>query len=170
MNKSAQAIQKLMLMLLLLMFGVITALTYSFTMSYKDKELNSDYIVGCGVIDEPCPTVANLVHGLDTVIGSEANQEHGKELFLANCASCHSVDMKKDLTGPALGDCLDNWNRDTSRLYPFIRNSQKAIADGDSYADSLYQEWGSVMTPFPGLSQQDLDDIIAFIYTKGPCG
>jgi cytochrome c2 len=97
--------------------------------------------------------------------------KHGKELFLANCASCHSVDMKKDLTGPALGGVEERWAEfPREELYAWIRNSQGLIADNSAaaqpYASGLYQTWGSVMTPFPALKDADMEDLLLFIKNK----
>lgn len=167
MIKSAKAIQKLMLILMLLMTGIIATLSYSFIIWNQYEQMPYGE---CGTVSEdydPLPCNPFPLK-LDNIMRENVDFKHGKELFLANCASCHSVDMKKDLTGPALGDFMKNWNYDTSRVYQFIRNSQDLIAQGDTYATSLYQQWGSVMTPFPTLNNEDIDDILAYIYA-GPC-
>ncbi len=111
-----------------------------------------------------------------------AQLKHGKELFLANCASCHSVDMKKDLMGPALGGVQERWSAFPEELYAWINNSQGLLANAASpangYAQELYSAWNkSNMTAFPALKKEDIDDILSFIevkYTQGciepPCG
>lgn len=90
--------------------------------------------------------------------------ENGKALFNANCASCHQV--YKRSTGPALHGSLE---RAPSRqwLYDWIHNSTELIKSGDSYANEIYEEYNrTAMTHFPQLSEDDIDDIIA--YTEQP--
>lgn len=88
----------------------------------------------------------------------------GKELFQANCASCHQ--RYKRSTGPALYGTL---GRVPSRqwLYDWIHNSTALIKSGDSYANKIFDEFNqSAMTHFPQLSEEDIDDILA--YTEQP--
>src|SRR5699024_8747043 len=90
--------------------------------------------------------------------------DRGKELFQANCAACHQ--RYKRSTGPALFGSLD---RAPSRqwLYDWIHNSSDLIKSGDSYANKIYEEYNqSPMTHFPQLSEDDIDDILA--YTEQP--
>lgn len=90
--------------------------------------------------------------------------DRGKELFQANCAACHQ--RYKRSTGPALFGSLD---RAPSRqwLYDWIHNSAELIKSGDSYANKIFEEYNqSPMTHFPQLSEDDIDDILA--YTEQP--
>lgn len=105
-------------------------------------------------------------------LGAQAQDaKHGKELFLANCASCHNANMKDNATGPALGDVEARWAEfPQEELYAWIRNSQGLIADNSAasqgYAAALYKKWGSVMTPFPALTDADIQDMLVFIQNK----
>ena len=65
-----------------------------------------------------------------------ADAAKGEKLFKANCAACHRIDSKK-LTGPGLGGIME---RVPSKewLYDWVKNSQKLIASGDSYANEVY--------------------------------
>jgi mono/diheme cytochrome c family protein len=93
-----------------------------------------------------------------------ADVAKGKELFIANCASCHAKNMKDRLTGPALGGTQARWAGREALLYKWIRNSQAVIASGDSYAVKLYGEYNkSVMTAFPNLTDGDIDNILGYI-------
>jgi len=99
----------------------------------------------------------------------------GKQLFLANCASCHKADMKGDLTGPALGGVQERWAKFPEALYSWIRNSQGVIADAASpangYANKLYAEWSKAqMNAFPNFSNEDIDNILLFIQNKYESG
>lgn len=87
----------------------------------------------------------------------------GESLFKANCAACHKLDSKS--VGPALRGVADLFDRDW--LHKWIRNSQALIASGDPTAVRLFEENNrAVMTAFPGLSDADIDNILA--YTSQP--
>lgn len=87
----------------------------------------------------------------------------GKALFNSQCAACHNLDRK--MTGPALrgvsGRHAKEW------FYPWIANSSAMIKSGDADAVKIFNEYNkSVMTAFPQLSKQDVDNILA--YTDEP--
>lgn len=88
-----------------------------------------------------------------------ADAAKGKELFNTLCAACHKLDAKS--TGPALRGVAAK--HDTQWLYRWIRNSSEMIKAGDPMAVKLFAENNNaVMTPFPQLSDQDIDDILAY--------
>ena len=91
---------------------------------------------------------------------SEAARK-GKGLFMIKCASCHN--LYKDGTGPAL---LEFGNRglwsDRKKLYEWIRNPS-AFMEKDSYVRSLKEKFGSMMTAFPDLSNEEIDAIAVYI-------
>ncbi len=87
----------------------------------------------------------------------------GKALFNAQCAACHKLDGK--MTGPALRGVGDKYEKEW--LYKWIRNSAELIKSGDDRANKVFNEYGqSPMTAFPQLSNEDIDNIIA--YTMEP--
>ena len=87
----------------------------------------------------------------------------GEALFKANCAACHKMDQKA--VGPPLRGVADNFERQW--LYDWIHNSQAMIAAGDPIAVKLFEENNrAIMTPFPALSETDIDNILA--YTSQP--
>ena len=87
----------------------------------------------------------------------------GKALFNAQCASCHNLDRK--MTGPALRGVTARHAKEW--FYPWIANSSAMIKSGDADAVKLWEEYKpSVMTAFPNLSKQDIDNILA--YTDEP--
>jgi len=93
----------------------------------------------------------------------------GKQLFNQNCAACHSLDRK--MTGPALANVearlAEDEGLDKEWIYAWIKNSPAVIASGDSYANKIYAEYNqAAMTPFPTLSNEDIDNILA--YTAAP--
>ena len=79
--------------------------------------------------------------------------------------------MKSKLTGPALGGVQDRWD-DEADLYSWIRNSQALIATGHPKANELWNEWNSLMTAFPSLSDEDIANILGYVQCTydGSCG
>ncbi len=83
----------------------------------------------------------------------------GKELFNTNCAACHKLDAKS--TGPALRGVADKY--DKAWIYKWVHNSSELIKSGDAKAVKVFEENNkSVMTPFPQLSEGDIDNILAY--------
>ena len=86
----------------------------------------------------------------------------GKQLFNANCAACHRLDKK--LIGPALGNIADK--KSNKWLKSWIKDNNALRASGDADAKAIFKEYnGMPMTPFPQLSDKDIDNILA--YTSG---
>jgi cytochrome c2 len=100
----------------------------------------------------------------------------GKQLFDANCKTCHRVDKK--LVGPALAGVYDrapsiDW------IKSFVKNSSAVIASGEPYAVNLYNQFNKTqMTAFTSLKDQDIMNVLAYIksetekpaVTQGPQG
>ncbi len=99
----------------------------------------------------------------------EGDSANGKSLFNANCAACHKLD--KAMTGPALRNVEARLSEEQGLgrewLNSWIRNSAGLIKSGDAYANKIYNEYNqTAMTAYPGLSDQDISDILA--YTAQP--
>jgi mono/diheme cytochrome c family protein len=94
--------------------------------------------------------------------------EEGRSLFLINCASCHSSQMDKIMTGPALGGVTKR--RDKKWLYDYTRNSIAMYKSGDSIAVELRNQGWALMTSFPQLTDNELDEIFYFIEKKHEIG
>ncbi|MDO6603632.1 c-type cytochrome [Arenibacter palladensis] len=93
----------------------------------------------------------------------EGDATKGKQLFNQNCAACHALNKK--MTGPALAGVTEKYDKEW--LYQWIKNSPAMIKAGDADALKIYNEYNqAAMTPFPLLSNQDIDDILA--YTDAP--
>ncbi len=95
----------------------------------------------------------------------EGDPAKGKALFNANCAACHQLDKK--MTGPALRKVeqrlSDDQGLDRDWIYAWVRNSAGLIKSGDAYANKVYNEFGgAAMTAFPQLSDDDLNNILAY--------
>ncbi|WP_281542320.1 cytochrome c3 family protein [Maribacter aestuarii] len=93
----------------------------------------------------------------------------GKALFNQNCAACHALNRK--MTGPALANVESRLAEEEGLgkewLYSWIKNSPGMIKSGDAYANKIYAEYNqAAMTAFPTLSNEDIDNILA--YTAAP--
>ena len=87
----------------------------------------------------------------------------GKALFNSNCAACHKLDAAS--TGPALRGVTGRHAHDW--FYKWVANSSALIKSGDADATKLWADHKpTVMTAFPQLSKQDVDNILA--YTSEP--
>jgi mono/diheme cytochrome c family protein len=111
----------------------------------------------------PAPTAPADAAAPAAAPASGGDAAAGKELFNANCAACHKLDAKA--TGPALRGIANKY--DMAWLYKWVKNSSELIKSGDAKAVKVFEENNkSVMTAFPQLSNQDIDNIIA--YTSEP--
>jgi cytochrome c551/c552 len=98
------------------------------------------------------------------LIGNVAQAQEGQALFMQNCASCHAIN--KTLTGPALAGVESRWpNKELLHLW--IKNWNKAVATGDSYAKAMAASTPNVMNTFENLGDAEIDAILAYI-AKAP--
>ncbi len=89
----------------------------------------------------------------------EPDIQKGKSLFNSQCAACHK--LNRNLVGPALKGVSAKYEKDW--LYSWIKNSQAMIKAGDPQAVAIYEEWNKVaMNAFPNLSNEDIDNILAY--------
>ena len=106
-----------------------------------------------------------LAFSTTTLAQDNGDAVAGEALYKANCAACHKLDKKG--VGPALRNVADKYDRDW--LYKWISNSQGLIKSGDSKAVALFAENNnSVMTSFPALSNEDMDNILAYTSLPKP--
>ena len=96
---------------------------------------------------------------------AEGNYEAGAALFDANCSSCHSGNLTKDATGPALFGVGERAPKPANEwLYKWIKNNNTLRASGDAYANKIYKDWnGSAMSAFEWMSDQQLENVIEYI-------
>jgi mono/diheme cytochrome c family protein len=114
----------------------------------------------------PNRIVRTILLGLFFLLVFSSNKgfaQNGQQLFSQNCASCHHP--TKRLTGPALAgvETRGPWT-DKKNLYAWVHNpSGFAKTDKSGYADGLIKEYGTLMTPFPSLSEADIDAIVEYV-------
>ncbi|WP_117178884.1 cytochrome c3 family protein [Mariniflexile rhizosphaerae] len=106
-----------------------------------------------------------LLLAFTTSLSAQGDPAKGKSLFNANCAACHQLDKK--MTGPALRNVearlADEQGLDKEWIYAWVKNSSGLIKSGDAYANKVYNEFGgAAMTAFPQLSNEDIDNILAY--------
>ena len=93
------------------------------------------------------------------VVDNSAAVQAGKKLFNANCAACHK--LNKRAVGPALRGVSSKYDKEW--LYSWIKNSTAMVKSGDAQAVAIYEEYnGSVMTSFPQLTNEDIDNILVY--------
>lgn len=105
-----------------------------------------------------------LVSGLQ--VSAQGDAAAGKALFVANCASCHNP--YKDGTGPALHGITERVP-DKALLHSWIRNNAAVLQSGNKYFNDLFNSRGkAAMNLFTGLSDADIENIIAFVELPPP--
>jgi cytochrome c2 len=111
---------------------------------------------------------SNIVIGHGAASKSDALSaatSNGKILFFQKCATCHN--LFKDQTGPSLIGFEERgpWS-DRQNLYLWIRHPS-AFMKKNPYARKLKEMYGSMMTAFPDLSDDEIDNIVAYINYVG---
>lgn len=147
------------LLLAILAFATCQHMTGGFSLFKTPK---------CGVVYPEKENEYNDSHPInyyEESLPETISVSHGKNLFKANCASCHAKNMKSDLTGPALGGVEQRWSAyPREDLYGFIRNSQSMIDKGHPRAKGIWEEWQpTVMNNFPNLTDDDIESLILYI-------
>lgn len=108
------------------------------------------------------PTLLSIFFALifsSFLSAQEADVQKGKSLFNANCAACHK--LNKRAVGPALAGVSEKYDKEW--LYAWIKNPMGMVKAGDPQAVAVYEEYNkSVMTAFPQLSNEDIDNILAY--------
>jgi mono/diheme cytochrome c family protein len=86
--------------------------------------------------------------------------ERGKKIFKANCTACHRLDKK--LIGPPLYKIGDLRSLEWLKLW--IKDNNALRASGDKDAIAIFEQYkGMPMTPFPQLSDQDIEDVVKYL-------
>lgn len=113
----------------------------------------------------PVPSTVQSSSETTTITASakkEVKNVAGKNLFQANCQTCHA--LNKNLTGPALAgvESRGPW-ADRKNLVKWIKNPAAMIAE-NVYAKELMQQYnGQIMPAFPQLSEKDIASIFDYI-------
>ena len=145
-------------------------------MNKKYKKVDFKFYLIKNSIFFPCIPLGKLFLPLAFIFtifsfAQDADLVKGKALFNSNCAACHKLDKK--MTGPALrgveNRLYNDEGLDREWLYKWIRNSSSLIKSGDVYANKIYAEYnGAAMTAYPQLSDDDLNNILAYTAQEKP--
>lgn len=85
--------------------------------------------------------------------GSDDLVGRGQPLYLANCSQCHGFDLKGTNTGPSLLSIVYEPGHHSDDSFWF------AVSQG---VQAHHWDFGP-MPPVPGLSQEDVRAIVAFV-------
>lgn len=88
----------------------------------------------------------------------------GEQLFRVKCSACHAINKK--LIGPPLASSMENWENNKEELYTYVRNPQEAMEKGYKRALEIEDYDPSMMNPNPNLTDEQLDQIFAYIEEK----
>lgn len=97
------------------------------------------------------------------VAAADAIAARGRDLFEANCARCHNLNLNKMSTGPALFGVRQrippgDW------IYAYVRDAMGMVRAGDAYAVQVWEaNQRAIMDPMPHLSDADIDAIMRWI-------
>lgn len=96
---------------------------------------------------------------IDNSLMLNEEQKLGKDLFKANCASCHKPTKRS--VGPPLAGVSNK--HDKEWIYSWVANPQEKITSGDPAAIKIYNEYNqTTMNPFPQLSHKEIDAILSY--------
>lgn len=90
----------------------------------------------------------------------EVSDKPGQALFIKACASCHTIG-KGDRVGPDLA--YVSARRSKEWLRGFVSRPDKMFAAGDPVALAMAKKYRGLRMPNLGLSEQDADDVIAYL-------
>ena len=114
------------------------------------------------LITSMCISVVFLplrLHAQGTIPTAGAIVQEGKALFENNCTVCHAIN--EEIIGPALAGVYAR--RSISWLNAFIKNAQKVIQSGDTYAVQLYEKYNRTQMTSFDFSEDQVLAILAYI-------
>ena len=88
----------------------------------------------------------------------------GELIFQQRCAACHTIGSGR-LVGPDLQGVASR--RDINWLKQFITVPDQMIAKGDPTALQLFEEYGKVAMPNMGLSEIEVQAVLAYLESSG---
>ena len=111
---------------------------------------------------------AALIFGLPIDLRSDQNSgssqagtpSKGKTVFENLCLGCHTIGEGPE-TGPDLKGVTER--RSFKWLKEFIKNPEKMFSENDPTAKKLLTEYGGLKMPVLGLSDEQIDDVLAYI-------
>lgn len=90
------------------------------------------------------------------------NAQKGKNLFNANCASCHK--LYKKMTGPSFKGLVQNGRYPSKEyFYDYVRNEQKLIDNNDEYAKAINDEYSYDYVHQFELTDTEIEQLLEYI-------
>ncbi len=86
--------------------------------------------------------------------------EAGQTLFQQSCAACHSIGQG-DLVGPDLEGVVEKRDRDW--LIRWLMVPDQMVAEGDSLALEILQQYNNIPMPNLGITEAQAVDLIAYM-------
>jgi mono/diheme cytochrome c family protein len=100
--------------------------------------------------------------GIAAAAGDPAQQ--GEAVFQKNCSSCHTLGGG-DTVGPDLNGVTER--RDPDFVKRFVADPAAILAEGDPEVKAMVDEFNGLQMPDLGLSDADVDAVVAFLETQG---
>jgi len=118
---------------------------------------------GCTVVLVLTALAGSSAWAQDPAAGAGgADVAAGETIFKNNCAQCHAV-SDEVVVGPGLKG-IQQRAPSKDWLYKWIKNSSAVIAGGDQYANQIFERYNKTQMPsYPDLSNQDIDNILAYV-------
>ena len=122
----------------------------------SNQSADSEADIDASGVNQDVPAVEGAIPESEEAI------TQGRQLFNGNCKVCHS--LTEVVVGPALAAVHER--RPVDWLHAFIRNSQKVIQSGDTYAVNLYNEYNKTQMPPFNFSDEEINSILAYIKSE----
>lgn len=140
-------------LILLVCLSLFLLMTSAFL--YSGDELEKS--VNSSGKEHPAPAVASAKPAALT-----EQQQHGRQLFVNNCAQCHAT-TEEIIVGPGLKGVTTRTPGD-AWLVKWVRNSQVVVASGDPYAVEVFNKFQKIpMSSFPNLTDTDIRAILSYV-------
>jgi mono/diheme cytochrome c family protein len=98
----------------------------------------------------------------NTIFADSISVSRGRLLFQTNCSGCHN--FRHDGIGPNLSGITAADS--VSWLKEFIRSPKTMLDSGGEHAKKLLANYHSVMPSFTSLKDEEIDQLIAFLFTQ----
>ena len=100
----------------------------------------------------------------EQVVPLSKTAEAGKILFMSKCASCHALYSSNGAPGLKNFEERGPWS-DRQQLYMWIRNPGEYM-NANAYTRELRKAYNITMSPFPALTDAEIDAIATYINEK----
>ena len=145
--KSMEQIKYILYSILILLGAAATYAVMKPMVKTQWVKVETDEPAYCGTADYEEPVIKNMI---------------GKNIFNANCATCHS--FHKILTGPTLAGVEERgpWTK-RENLVKWVHNPAAFLATNPYVKELAVQFNGQIMPSFPQMSEADINQIFDYI-------